>query len=146
MDDKKRYQHILLASDLSKTSHTVAETAVHLSKKDKAKLSLVHAVDMIPAYSYAYMGAAKYEEKFIHDAEKAVRRFAKKYGINEKDFWIEVGNTKAVILDAAQKCKADLIVIGRHGHHGLSMILGSTANAILNHSTIDVLTVHYKQQ
>lgn len=140
------YKHILLASDLSKVSHSVAEKAKYLAKSCHAKLSVVHAVEMLPAYSYAYMGLTEFEEKFINDAKKSVHQFAEKFDINEKDCWIEVGNTKAVILDVAKKCKADLIVIGSHGHHGLSMILGSTANAVLHHADVDVLTVQYKEK
>jgi universal stress protein A len=140
------YKHILLASDLSKVSHSVAEKAKYLAKSCGAKLSVVHAVEMLPAYSYAYMGLTEFEEKFIKDAKKAVHQFAEKFDIAEKDCWIEVGNTKAVILDVAEKCKADLIVIGSHGHHGLSIILGSTANAVLHHADIDVLTVQYKEK
>lgn len=140
------YKHILLASDLSKVSHLVAEKAKDLAKNCKAKLSVVHAVEMLPAYSYAYMGLTEFEEKFIKDAKKAVHQFAEKFDISEKDCWIEVGNTKAVILDVAEKCEADLIVIGSHGYHGFSLLLGSTANAVLHHAKVDVLTVQYKDK
>ncbi|MEZ5528918.1 MAG: universal stress protein [Porticoccaceae bacterium] len=35
----------------------------------------------------------------------------------------------------------DLIVVGSHGRHGLSLILGSTATGVLHGSQCDVLAV-----
>jgi universal stress protein A len=36
---------------------------------------------------------------------------------------------------------ADLIVIGSHGRHGMGLLLGSTANAVLHGSPCNVLAV-----
>ncbi|MGB1202845.1 MAG: universal stress protein [Alloalcanivorax venustensis] len=36
---------------------------------------------------------------------------------------------------------ADLIVLGSHGKHGIRLLLGSTANAVLHRATCDVLAV-----
>jgi universal stress protein A len=35
----------------------------------------------------------------------------------------------------------DLIIIGSHGRHGIRILLGSTANAILHSAKCDVLAV-----
>ena len=48
---------------------------------------------------------------------------------------------KKVILAEAQAINADLIIVGSHGRHGVSLILGSTANAILHGAQCDVLAV-----
>jgi nucleotide-binding universal stress UspA family protein len=46
------------------------------------------------------------------------------------------------ILAAAERLKADLIVMGTHGRHGLSrMLLGSVADKVVRASTVPVLTV-----
>jgi universal stress protein A len=39
----------------------------------------------------------------------------------------------------------DLIVVGSHGRHGLQLILGSTANAVLHHASVDVIAVRVKE-
>ena len=35
----------------------------------------------------------------------------------------------------------DLIVVGSHGRHGLALLLGSTADAVLHHAKCDVMAV-----
>jgi universal stress protein A len=44
----------------------------------------------------------------------------------------------------ADENQADLIVVGSHGRHGIKMLLGSTANAVLHHAHCDVLAVRLK--
>ena len=44
-------------------------------------------------------------------------------------------------LKLAEEQSVDLIIIGSHGRHGLALLLGSTANAVLHHAKIDVLAV-----
>jgi universal stress protein A len=41
----------------------------------------------------------------------------------------------------AEELDADLIVLGTHGRHGLGLMLGSTANAVLHGAPCDVLAV-----
>lgn len=44
----------------------------------------------------------------------------------------------------AEEQKADLIVIGSHGRHGLGRLLGSTANGVLQGAPCDVLAVRIR--
>ncbi len=44
----------------------------------------------------------------------------------------------------ARNCGADVIVMGRRGHSGLSeLILGSVSNYVLHHAPCSVLIVQY---
>ncbi len=52
--------------------------------------------------------------------------------------------TKEGILGAAREHGADLIVVGSHGRHGLALLLGSTANAVLHGAPCDVLAVRIR--
>jgi universal stress protein A len=40
----------------------------------------------------------------------------------------------------------DLVVVGSHGRHGLSLLLGSTANGVLHGAGCDVLAVRVGKQ
>jgi nucleotide-binding universal stress UspA family protein len=52
------------------------------------------------------------------------------------------GDAPTQILAAATACDADLIVLGTHGHTGLSrLLLGSVARNVLHHATASVLVV-----
>lgn len=77
-------------------------------------------------------------------AEKELNELAEKLGVDEKHRFIEYGSTKNEILRVAKEHKIDLIVTGSHGKHGLSLLLGSTANAILHGAECDVLIVRPK--
>lgn len=48
-----------------------------------------------------------------------------------------------VILDDAKKWRADLIVMGTHGHRGFKrLLLGSDAERVLRDAPVPVLLVH----
>jgi nucleotide-binding universal stress UspA family protein len=52
-------------------------------------------------------------------------------------------STASVIIDTAQELKADLLVIGSHGRHGLSRLLfGSVAEKVAEKASIPVLLLH----
>lgn len=57
-----------------------------------------------------------------------------------------VGNPGEEIAAAADRLKADLIVMGSHGHGALAgLVLGSTTNAVLARTTKPMLVVRAKQ-
>jgi len=45
------------------------------------------------------------------------------------------------IVHFAGENNADLIVLGCHGHHGITALLGSTASGVVNHAPCDVIAV-----
>lgn len=53
---------------------------------------------------------------------------------------------KLVILEQAKKLHTDLIVMGSHGRHGISLLLGSTANGVIHHAQCDVFVVRVKEE
>ncbi len=138
------YKHILLAVDFAKGSHKVVERAKKMMAETGAKLTLVHIVEQAPTYAYGYVGIADIEEELVEAAQKNLAKVGKELGISEADQRVGVGTTKALILQFAEELKVDLIILGSHGHHGLSRLLGSTANAVINSAHCDVLTIRYQ--
>lgn len=135
------YKHILFATDLSEETDYVLHKVREMRKYTEAQLSLVHVVEPLPGYSYAYLGIEDIEEQLIEEAREALAKFGEKLGVAKQQQWIEIGPSKVKILKVAEDIKADLIICGSHGRHGLSLLLGSTANAILHGAKCDVLTV-----
>jgi len=139
------YQSILLAIDLHPTCDEItAQRAVDMAKMAAgAKLSIVHAVEHINAYgvAQAYPTVIDLEEQMLKEAQEGLARFATKYNIPAGQQFVEIGSPKSVILNKADEVKADLIIVGSHGRHGISLLLGSTANAVLHHAHCDVLAI-----
>lgn len=140
----KTYKCILLAVDLHpKNDKLTVNKAAELAKEYHAKLYLVHALEHINAYgvAQAYPTVLDLEDEMLADARKELTKLGEKWGIPQADQFIEIGSPKSVILHKADELKADLIVVGSHGRHGVSLLLGSTANSVLHYAPCDVLAV-----
>ena len=74
-------------------------------------------------------------------ARERLRQYAREEGLDHAEQHVSSGYTKQEILDQADAIGADLIVVGSHGRHGLALLLGSTANAVLHGAPCDVLAV-----
>ncbi|EKD70894.1 MAG: universal stress protein UspA [uncultured bacterium] len=140
------YKNILFATDLTEDTEYLIEKVRTIRGFTGAKLSLVHVVEPLPGYSYAYLGIEDIEGQLIDEARQSMSKLAETLAVNKEDQHIEVGPTKTKILKIADDVGADLIVCGSHGRHGLSLLLGSTANAILHGSKCDVLTVRLPEE
>ena len=66
---------------------------------------------------------------------------AERLKVDAKHRFLEFGSTKNEVLRIAEAHKVDLIVAGSHGKHGLALLLGSTAHAILHGAHCDMLIV-----
>lgn len=135
------YKHILFATDLTDDTDYIINKVRGIRGYTGAALSLIHVVESMPGYSYAYLGIEDIEGQLIEEAKTSLAKLGEQLSVDSKNQWIEVGPTKSKILTVAQEINADLIICGSHGRHGLSLLLGSTANAILHGAKCDVLTV-----
>ena len=136
------YKRILFATDFDTVGIRAAEKAKKIATENNAELFLVHIIEPIPAYAYpGFAGFAEVEVSIREQATKELKVLAKKLDIDEHHTLIEFGSTKNEILRVAKEKNVDLIVTGSHGKHGLSLLLGSTANAILHGAKCDVLVV-----
>lgn len=142
---KSSYKHILVAVDLSKQSDVIAKRAAQMAVLFKAKLSIVHVTEhstIAYAGEYALPIEAEFEVALIRQSEKKLSTLAEKFKIPAKMRYLKEGSVKNTVTDLARKISADLIVVGTHGHHGLDVLLGSQANAILHAAHCDVWVIH----
>ena len=140
------YKHILFATDLTDDTDFLVEKVRAMRGLTGATLSLVHVVEPLPGYSYAYLGVEDIEGQLLEEARQATSKLGETLNVGASDQFIEVGPTKTKILHVADDIKADLIICGSHGRHGLSLLLGSTANAVLHGAKCDVLTVRLPEE
>lgn len=149
------YSNILVAIDLSEESDQVVARARGIAGTDEGvTLSLIHVVKPIE-HVYGGFGAvglagdfsaqmATLEQQAIEHAEKRVAEYGKQLGVPEDRQHVAVGNASSEIHRVAKDSGTDLVVIGSHGRHGLGLLLGSTANAVLHGARCDVLAVRIK--
>lgn len=140
------YKHILFATDLTEDTAYLIEKVRSMRSFTNAKLSLIHVVEPLPGYSYAYLGIEDIEGQLIDEARQSIEKLGGQLNVAKESQLVEVGPTKTKILQAADELSADLIICGSHGRHGLSLLLGSTANAILHGAKCDVLTVRLPEE
>lgn len=140
----KKYTNILLALQLEpKTDNRVIKKAKEFVAQYGAKLTLVHAIENLSSYGAAYGVAAGIDlEKILEDeAQSAMTQVASDLSVNKNQQIIKAGPAKHIILEQAKESRADLIIVGSHGKHGVQLLLGSTANAVLHSADCDVLAV-----
>ncbi len=136
----KLYKHILYATDLMSESEDVAEKVRKMADLFGAKLSLVHVVENVPT-AYGSPVVLDVEVTLHDEAMESLKKLSKKLEVKEEDAHILTGSTKPQVIELSEKLEIDLIVVGSHGRHGLALLLGSTANAVLDGSLCDVLAV-----
>ncbi len=141
------YKHVLAAIDLSEESAQVLEKARGQADKHGARLSVVTVVKPL---TQVYGGidvaplagsAVSFEEQAVDQAETQARALGARFKVAEKDVHVILGAPAHDIRELAEQLDADLIVIGTHGRHGLGLLLGSTASAVLHGVERDVLAV-----
>jgi universal stress protein A len=153
------YRHILLAVDTAEESIQAAAKATELARRFAAKLSLLHVVETAPTQIASTPSALAMEpltpltpmtveqENKLHQAkmkqaQAMLEQLAEDLNMPAGDRWaLSSPSTKQVIHDVAKEHAIDLIVVGSHGRHGLALLLGSTANAVLHGAPCDVLAV-----
>lgn len=140
------YKQILFATDLTEDTDYLIGKVQALCQLTAAQLSLVHVVEPLPGYSYAYLGIEDIEGQLINEAKQSMDKLGATLHVPKDRTFVEVGPTKTKILAIAEELNADLIICGSHGRHGLSLLLGSTANAILHGAKCDVLTVRLPEE
>lgn len=138
------YQHVLIATDLSEENVVIVEKALAIAKAFDAKVSVLHVVEPLPGYGYAYVGIADIEAELQTEAEKSMQALAQKYNIPAERCHVEVGPMKIEMIDIITKEKVDCLVVGSHGRHGFSELLGSTAHTAVHSAPCDVITVRIK--
>lgn len=144
-----KYKTIILALELiSKNDKPLIEKAQLLAKQNKSKIILVHAIEHLSSYTTASYGISsidpEIENILLNNARKEMEKLGKKLDIPRKNQIINIGSAKFVVIEEAEKAKADLIVIGSRGNNGIRLLIGSTANAVLHSAHCDVLAVRIK--
>lgn len=138
------YSNILVATDISDDAERVLSRAKNIAEKYQAKLTLIHVVEPVVIETNFDLSPPiniDLEQSLTERAENFLAQLAEKKRLTDVNSIVTVGSAKHEIHRLCQHENVDLVVIGTHGRHGISMLLGSTANAILHGTSCDVLAV-----
>ena len=145
------YKIVLIAIDLEGEPKQVLAKA-QLLVDPSADIAIFNAA-FDPSYIYACYaetgGLLKETSVTIKDkarikALQQLNQLVKKTNLQTAHCIVEFGRAADQIIEQAKKLQAELIIISSHGRHGVSLLLGSTANAVLHHAECDVLAVKIK--
>jgi nucleotide-binding universal stress UspA family protein len=155
------FNKILAAIDASESSKKVFDEALSLAKLSNAQLMLLHvlsplddgyptlmfpgAADVYPNLYDEIIKSYKHQWQEFEEQNLNILRSlateADKAGITA-EFSQNTGDAGKTICNVASSWQADLIVMGRRGHKGLSeLLLGSVSNYVIHHASCSVLTI-----
>lgn len=140
---------VLLPTDFSPSAKKAAEEAISLAESFGGQILFFHALDL----SYVYTSAYGVEMAPIppaplltpEDVEGEWQAFLSSLPALDKIPWekhTQEGRAATMILQYAEERKADVIVMGTHGHTGLAhVLLGSVAEQVVRTAPCPVMTV-----
>jgi len=141
------YTHILIAVDFSASAKQILEKARDIAQRNNAKLSLLHVVEYLPPIDSAYepILASNWvvdENEMLEQARQSLKEFSQQNKLGDDvELEVQLGTPKHEITQFVKDNQCDLVVLGSHGRHGINLLLGSTANAVLHAMPCDILAV-----
>lgn len=136
---------ILVPTDFSETAQAAADWALEIARTQGATVHLLHVLTL-PAPRPHYAPAPPdlqqaLQKAAVEQLDAEAERLAGR-GI-EVVTDLEIGIPSQVIVHFSEKLAPALMVIGTRGLTGLShLLLGSTAERVVQHSRCPVLTIH----
>jgi hypothetical protein len=123
------FSRILIASDGLSSSAAAFREALAIARQMRGQLL---AISVLPRKKETGLAEASLENLHITAAEQGVNLESR----------VVVGEPDAAIVEAAQKSRTELIVMGSHGRTGFKrLLLGSVAERVIGLSVCPVLVV-----
>tara|TARA_R110002073_G_C9416749_1_gene575701 strand:+ start:325 stop:768 length:444 start_codon:yes stop_codon:yes gene_type:complete len=138
-----KYERIVVAIDLSSESTKILDVAASIAGKNLSAVHAIHVVEPMAIYPYeAYIpDMQKVKDEIGAESKKQLREHADRINIPASNQQLLMGPPASDICRYAAECDAQLIVLGSHGVSGWRVLLGSTANSVIQEAKCDVLTV-----
>ena len=138
----KQYENVVIGVDLDEPSTSLLEQARLFANHEHANYHLVCVypnISMTVPFEDGY--ATEFSADVLNELKQKMLELKTNLSGVSVSTHIKKGKPSVQIVKLANTLKADLIVVGSHGKHGLNLLLGSTANGVLHHTECDVLTV-----
>jgi universal stress protein A len=137
------YKHILVGLDLSTESQQVVNRVKFLFDNTNTKISICHILEPL-AFTYGGdipVDLSDVQTQLQDQAKERLSALGAELNVSAEDQHVILGHPAQEMHSMAKNFNMDLIVVGSHGRHGLSLIFGSTSNSVLHGADCDVLAV-----
>ena len=140
------FTRILIAYDASPGGERALELAVWLAAEHQAALTIYSVVEHLPRFA----GTVGEVDEALREQTQALRErqqhaldLSEEHGVAQRKAIIDTGHAAQLIVAAAEREQADLLVLGRSGHSQVwGRFMGSTADKIVRHAHCAVLIAH----
>jgi len=136
---------LLVATDFSETAEAAADWALEIAKGRGRRIHLVHVLTLPPPRPHYAPAPADLQNALRDAATQQLAAEAERLagrGV-EMETILEVGVPSQTLVRVAEELDSALLVIGTRGLSGLShLLLGSTAERVVQHAHCPVLTIH----
>jgi nucleotide-binding universal stress UspA family protein len=144
--ETKSIEVVFCAVDFSETGSLALEHATSLARRHGAGLVLAHVVEPLPVAAAPILMVPP-------DADVELRKLAAERleamgsEVRSADLSVQTvledGTPGPRLIEMAEAAHADLIVLGTRGLTGIEhLVLGSTAEHVVRHAMLPVLTIH----
>lgn len=138
------YKTILVPVDLAEpqTSEGALATAARLADMGDGTVRLIYVRPLMPVTYMEYVPAS-FEEDQQREAEEKLGDIAASVTLPKErvSAVVRLGSIYHEVLQEAEDCGADLVVVGSHRPTMATYLLGSNATQIVRHANSSVLVV-----
>jgi len=139
-------KRILVPLDFSANSTRALDYARGLAQRLGAALHLVHVCElptmMTPALDAYAIALTDWSQRLSEEAEEQLSKITASLGDVAVSTEVLFGPPASAIVDAAASNKADMIVMGTHGHGAvMHVLLGNVAERVVRTAECPVLTI-----
>lgn len=150
----KNWKNFLCATDFSESARRALEITFQMARFCGGKVIVQHVVTPVPAPGPpvgpgGLVGSIRfdivlYQKELLKAAEARLKELVAEFADGETavETVVSIGPAAGEIIRLADKKKADLIVVGAHGHTGFRRwVSGSVAEKVVRTAACSVLTV-----
>jgi manganese transport protein len=146
---QRHFKRIGVALEATTSDSTMLAEAVGLARQHRAELVLMHVVDGVGGTWYGDQTGdreARDDEAYLRSLTTRLRSELSVADVPVIDSVLGYGEASTELVDIARREKLDLVVMGGHGHRGLSdLLFGQTISGVRHGLEIPVIAVRGAQ-
>jgi len=134
------YKRVAVALDFSGGEERLLAEALRIARKDQARMFLLHVVES-PAARVLGSDAADREAETDQERLEELVELLRESGV-DAEWRLGAGEPVAELAEMVNDLKPDLVILGGHGHSGVSdLVHGTTVDRLRHRISTSILTV-----